>query len=100
MKMKLVLNFVAAPASALLALAFIGMATPASAATYEYCRKDITTAMVGCSYATMEQCQAMSSGRGGDCFRDPYLAAPGNPSNALAYQPKGRSHHNRKPIEN
>lgn len=97
--MRQVLNF-AAPASALLTLAFVGIATPTSAAAGEYCRKDITTAMVSCSFASMEQCQAMSSGRGGDCFRDPYLAAPGNPTNALAYQPKGGSHHNKKPIEN
>jgi hypothetical protein len=33
----------------------------------------------------MEQCQAMSSGRGGDCFRDPFLPA----SDAYAYAPKG-----------
>jgi hypothetical protein len=35
----------------------------------------------------MAQCQAMSSGRGGDCLRDPFLApTPG--SSAYAYQPK------------
>jgi hypothetical protein len=35
----------------------------------------------------MEQCQSMSSGRGGDCFRDPFLPA----SDAYAYAPKGVS---------
>jgi hypothetical protein len=33
----------------------------------------------------MEQCQATSSGRGGDCFRDPFLPA----NDAYAYAPKG-----------
>jgi hypothetical protein len=93
-----VLNFIAAPA--LLALAFIGMATPASAIESEYCRKDITSGMLSCSFSSLEQCQAMSSGRGGDCFRDPYLTAPGNPRVALAYQPKGKSPHNKKPAAN
>jgi hypothetical protein len=37
----------------------------------------------------MQQCKDASSGIGGDCFRDPNLAASssGNPSNAFAYQP-------------
>jgi hypothetical protein len=63
----------AAPATALCALAFVSLATPASAG--EYCRKDVTAGIVGCSFSTMEQCQSMSSGRGGDCFRDPFLPA-------------------------
>jgi hypothetical protein len=58
------------------------MATPAAA--YEYCRRDITSYMLGCSFDTMAQCQAMSSGRGGDCLRDPFLASS---SSAYAYQP-------------
>jgi hypothetical protein len=73
----------AAPATALFALAFVAMTTPASAG--EYCRQDVTSAMRSCSFATMEQCQAMSSGRGGDCYRDPFLA---NTGSAYAYQPK------------
>jgi uncharacterized protein DUF3551 len=72
----------AAPATALCALAFVSLATPASAG--EYCRKDVTAGIVGCSFSTMEQCQSMSSGRGGDCFRDPFLPA----SDAYAYAPK------------
>ena len=72
----------AAPATALCALAFVSFATPASAG--QYCRKDVTSAVVGCSFDTMEQCQSMSSGRGGDCFRDPFLPA----DNAYAYAPK------------
>ena len=71
-----------APAAALCALAFVSFATPASAG--QYCRKDVTAGIVGCSFDTMEQCQAMSSGRGGDCFRDPFLPA----IDAYAYAPK------------
>src|ERR1700682_5109370 len=76
---------VTAPATALLALAYVAMATPAAAAKYEYCRQDVTSAMRSCGFETLEQCQAMSSGRGGSCYRDPFLV---DTSNALAYQPK------------
>jgi hypothetical protein len=78
----------ATPAAALFALGFVAFttsATPASAG--EYCRKDVTSAVVGCSFNTLEQCQAMSSGRGGDCFRDPFLPS----RDTLAYAPK--AHH-------
>ncbi|WP_213769938.1 DUF3551 domain-containing protein [Bradyrhizobium sp. dw_78] len=98
--MKQVLRLAAASAPALMALAFVAMSSPASASSNEYCRKDVTSAIVSCSFATLDQCKAMSSGRGGDCFRDPYLPEAGNPNNALAYQPRARLHHNRKPIEN
>ena len=96
MKMKQLLRLTAAPAAALLALAFVAIATPASAG--EYCRQDITSGMRSCSFTTLEQCQAMSSGRGGDCYRDPFLT---NSSNALAYQPKhAAAHRARKPVGN
>ena len=81
--MKQLLKLSAAPITALSALAFVAMATPASAG--EYCRKDVTSAVVSCSFDTLSQCQDMSSGRGGDCFRDPFLRAT---SSAYAYQPK------------
>jgi hypothetical protein len=42
----------------------------------------------------LAQCQAMSSGRGGDCYRDPFL---NNNSSAYAYQPKQL--HSRKTVE-
>jgi hypothetical protein len=35
----------------------------------------------------MAQCQAMSSGRGGDCLRDPFRP---DASTAYAYAPKAR----------
>ena len=69
--MKQLLKTSVAPITALCALAFVTMATPASAG--EYCRKDVT------------QCQDMSSGRGGDCYRDPFLS---DARSALAYAPK------------
>jgi hypothetical protein len=80
--MKQLLKLTATPAAALFALALAAMATPASAG--EYCRQDVTSAMRSCSFDTLAQCQAMSSGRGGDCYRDPFLADTG----PLAYQPK------------
>ena len=90
---------VTAPATALLALA-VAMATPAAAAKYEYCRQDVTSGMRSCSFETMEQCQAMSSGRGGTCYRDPLLT---DTSSAYAYQPKhplSKSLTLKKPVKN
>src|SRR5260370_30783633 len=83
--MKQVVKLTTASATALLALAYVSMATPAAAAAkYEYCRQDVTSGMRSCSFETMEQCQAMSSGRGGTCYRDPLLTD----TSAYAYQPK------------
>jgi hypothetical protein len=94
--MKQLLKMTAAPATALFAMAFVAMATPASAG--EYCRQDVTSAMRSCSFSTLEQCQTMSAGRGGDCYRDPFLADTGN---ALAYFPKhSQAKSARKPVEN
>jgi hypothetical protein len=101
-KMKQLLKLSAAPVTALFALAFVGMATPATAAKYEYCRQDVTSGMRSCGFETMEQCQAMSSGRGGSCYRDPLLT---DTSSAYAYQPKYLHPKNairraKKPVEN
>src|SRR5438445_11152231 len=82
--MKQVVKLTTSSATALLALAYVSMATPAAAAKYEYCRQDVTSGMRSCSFETMEQCQAMSSGRGGTCYRDPLLTD----TSAYAYQPK------------
>jgi Protein of unknown function (DUF3551) len=68
-----------APTAALIAFGFISSAQPASAG--EYCRKDVTSQVVSCGFDTLEQCQWTSSGRGGDCFRDPWLPA----ADTLAY---------------
>jgi hypothetical protein len=81
--MKQFLKMTVAPASAMLALAFVAMTTPASAG--EYCRTDVSSHMQTCGFDSLEQCQAMSSGRGGSCDRDPFLT---DTRSAYAYQPK------------
>lgn len=100
--MKQLLKLSTAPA-ALAALAFVAVATPAAAAGpnngNDYCRTDTTSGMRGCGYTSLEQCHDMSSGRGGDCYPNPF---PSNTSSALAFQPKqnGGTHHTKKPVEN
>jgi hypothetical protein len=79
----------AAPMAGLWAMALVAAATPASAA--DYCRQDAISGMRSCSYATLEQCQAMSSGVGGTCYRDPFLPQAGA-SSAYAYAPHGGKH--------
>ena len=74
----------AAPMAGLWAMALVAVATPASAG--EYCRQDAISGMRSCGYATIEQCQAMSSGIGGTCYRDPFLPQAGA-SSAYAYAP-------------
>ena len=86
--MKQILKIAAAPAG-LIVLSFLTFATT-SAQAGEYCRKDVTSAVVSCSFDTLAQCQDMSSGRGGDCFRDPFLH---DNRDALAYAPKAAAKH-------
>ena len=74
----------AAPLAGLWAVALVAITTPASAG--EYCGQDVISGMRSCSYATLEQCQAMSSGIGGTCYRDPFLPQAGA-SSAYAYAP-------------
>ena len=66
------------------ALAYAAISTPAQAHTYEYCRRDAESFAQSCSFDTLAQCQATSSGRGGDCYRDPFLRGA---SGAHAYAP-------------
>ena len=87
--MKQVLKLAAAPA-AVFALSLVTFAAPTTAQAGEYCRKDVTSAVVSCSFDTLAQCQDMSSGRGGDCFRDPFLP---DHRNALAYAPRATVKH-------
>src|SRR5260370_21310031 len=70
-------------AAGLFALACVGMTSTAASAG-EYCRWDVTSHVKSCSFNTLEQCQATSSGRSGDGDRDPFFASP---STAYAYQP-------------
>jgi len=85
--MKQLSKISAAPATALLALAYVAMATPATAGpNLNIAASDVTSGMRSCSFETLEQCQAMSAGRGGTCYRDPLLSD----TSAYAYQPKRR----------
>jgi Protein of unknown function (DUF3551) len=84
MKKRLMLS-----AAAIACAALFGAATPAAAKDYEYCRRDVTSFMLSCGFDTLAQCQDMSSGRGGDCIRNPSL---GGAANAYAYAPIARKH--------
>jgi hypothetical protein len=75
-------------AAAISCAAFFGAAGPA-AAKNEYCRRGVTDYMLSCGFETLAQCQAMSSGRGGDCVPDPSIAGA---ANAYAYAPIARKH--------
>jgi len=48
------------PTTALAAMASVLSTTPASAG--EYCRRDVTSQVVSCSFDSLEQCQWTSSG--------------------------------------
>ena len=83
--MKQILTTVfAAAATALFVLPLVSIGSTAARA-YEYCRRDVTGHMTSCSFDTMEQCEAMRNGIGGDCFRDPFLK---DNNNAYAHAPK------------
>jgi hypothetical protein len=99
--MKQFLKISAAPAAASFALAFVAMTSPAAASPIDYCRTDITSGMRGCGYSSLEQCQTMSSGRGGSCYENPFPSGGSSSSNAYAFQPKHPvSKTARKPVEN
>jgi hypothetical protein len=57
----------------LLAAIAVGAMLAPEASAAEFCRRDVTGHMTSCGFDTMAQCQAMSAGIGGDCFRDPFL---------------------------
>jgi Protein of unknown function (DUF3551) len=84
------------------ALTFVAIAAPTSAHTYEYCRRtEISSHMLSCSFDTVAQCKATSSGIGGECSRDPF---GGWVTDAYAYAPgysrlEGRRGHVKATIE-
>jgi hypothetical protein len=83
-------------AAAVVFAAFFGSAAPAAAASHEFCRRDITEyGALSCSFDTLAQCQAMASGRGGDCLRDPSL---GSGAGAYAFAPTARGTYAYAPI--
>jgi len=97
--MKQILKLSAAPAAVLGAAAFFATATPAAAT--DYCRTEVTAGTRGCGYTSLEQCQTMSSGRGGTCDVNPFPAGgSGDPSSAFAYQPKPGSKNRVKSVGN
>jgi hypothetical protein len=100
--MKQFLKISATPAAASFALAFVAMTSPAAASPIDYCRTDVTSGMRGCGYSSLEQCQTMSSGRGGSCYENPFPSGSNSSSsNAYAFQPKHPvSKTARKPVEN
>jgi len=84
--------FLTIAATFVAATAFSAMFAPEASAG-DFCRRDVTGHMLSCSYATMEQCEEMRYGLGGDCLADPFkgyhqsVGIPGN-ANAYAYQPR------------
>ena len=85
-----------APVAALIAAAAFGAFTTNTATAGEFCRQDVTGHMTSCPFSSMEQCHAAAAGIGGDCFRDPKLAAsPTSNHDAFAYQPNVRVRHPR-----
>lgn len=48
-------------------MAIVPLATPAAAAGGKWCAKKMGA--THCNYATLQQCRASRSGRGGTCFR-------------------------------
>jgi hypothetical protein len=83
--MKEFLKATTAPAAALFAAIAFGAMIAPDASAAEFCRTDVTGHMTSCGFDTMAQCQAASSGIGGDCFRDPSLS---DSKNAYGYHPK------------
>jgi Protein of unknown function (DUF3551) len=95
--MKKLLTITAAPAATFFALAFVAVSAPAAASPIDYCRTDITSGMRGCGYTSLEQCQAMSAGRGGDCYQNPF---PNKSSSSYAYEPKHPHSKAARPVQN
>lgn len=72
-------------ATALVAIASFAL-TIQSASAEDICRTDVTSGVRGCGFASLEQCQAMSSGRGGTCAPNPF-PAQASTSSAYAFHP-------------
>ena len=98
MKTKQILKISAVPAGVFCALVFFSAATPAAAAPVDYCRT-ATSGMRGCGFSSLEQCQAMASGRGSNCYENPFPEGGNASSSAYAYQPKHHASKGaRKPV--
>jgi hypothetical protein len=71
-------------AAVIVALGAVPFVAGSSAEAWEYCRRDVTGHMLGCSFSSLEQCEATKYGVGGDCLRDPFLP---DARNSYAYKP-------------
>src|SRR2546421_1129707 len=91
-RMKELLKAATASVAILGAAVAFGAMTASPANAGDFCRRDVTGHMTGCGFDNMAQCQAASSGLGGDCFADPFKnnsqSAQNGGRNAFAYQPK------------
>src|SRR5260370_39127837 len=67
MKTKQILKISAAPAGVLCALAFFSTTTPAAPTPVVFSRT-APSGLRACGFSTLEQCQAMASGRGSNCY--------------------------------
>ena len=72
----------------LASVAFLGVAQPAAAKDYGFCRNDYPAGMRQCAFDTLEQCRASANGRGGDCIRNPSVEEGA----AYAYAPRAHNH--------
>jgi hypothetical protein len=83
-KMKPTSKTLTASAAIVFTFALLAMTAPAAYAD-DYCISNGAQAAHGCGYPTMEACRAASAGIGGVCGA---ALSPGNPRDALGYQPK------------
>jgi hypothetical protein len=83
-------------AAVIAALGAFPFVTGSSAEAWEYCRRDVTGHMLGCSFSGLEQCEATCYGIGGDCLRDPFLP---DAHNSSAYKPMDPGTVRNRPVE-
>ncbi len=93
--MKQPLKTMVVPATALFAIALSAM-TMSNARAEEFCRTDYASGGIRiCGFASLEQCKAMISGRGGTCDVNPFPVQAGS-AYASMRQPHARSGHKAK----
>ena len=69
-----VLKAITIPAATLVvAIALGGLFAPAAVRAGEYCSEDGYSFTRNCSFSSMEQCEAATSGAYAACLRDPFL---------------------------
>lgn len=79
------LRTITVPATALFAIALLAMTSPKASAE-DYCRTDWGSGGIClCGFASLEQCQVMTSGRVGSCAPNPF-PTPAGTSSAYEFQ--------------